>query len=245
MSVYLVIGLPFTDRNVTPEWALSLRNLVLPMNSTYAFAPVRGFPIDEARNLLAQTAIDNGAKYLLMLDDDTAPPQSTVTRLLSILDSDSMAMVAGGIYFSREKAPQPIVFKKEGGGPTWDWTYGDIFECSSIGTGCMMIKTELFTKLEKPWFKTDIENNMTDDIYFCRKVKNAGYKIMADGGVVCIHWAPNEWTEKKDPDTGVVSRTLGKAYCMSQNDPPVKRFRENVRNLPVETQLEFAVKGAS
>lgn len=213
MSLYLYVGLPFCQRPVQPEWAVSIRNLAMPLNCTYGFAPLRGLPIDEARNALAESALAEQAKYLFFIDDDTAPPQHAITNLISILDSDPEAMVAGGIYFTREKRPQPIVFKEEGGGPSWDWAYKDVFECSSLGTGCMMVKTEVFSKIEKPWFKTILENEtgvITDDIYFCRKVKEAGYKIFADGGVIPIHW---------DVKTG-------SAYTMSQDDPPVKRYKE-------------------
>jgi hypothetical protein len=212
MGVHIIIGLPFCERPVQPEFALALRHLVMPMNSTYGFAPTRGLPIDEARNGLADLAIEQNTEYLFMIDDDTAPPQDALVNLRSILDS-SDAMVAGGIYFSREKSPQPIVFKEEGGGPYWDWTYKDPpFECSSIGTGCMLIKTELFKHLEKPYFKTVPEENMTDDIYFCRKVTAAGFKIMADPSTICIHW----------------DALQNKSYVMPQTAPPVVRYKEKL-----------------
>lgn len=223
MSVHLLVGLPFCDRLVMPEWAVALRQLVVPMNSTFGFVPIRGLPIDEARNLLAKTAIEHQSKYLFFIDDDTAPPQNALTRLIATLDSKPEAMVAAGIYFSREKSPQPLVFKQEGGGPSWDWAYGEVFECSSIATGCMLVKTEIFKKLEEPWFKTDPSQNLTDDIYFCRKVREAGFKIFADGGVIPIHWDAN----------------ARKSYVMSQTDPPVVRYKEQLANLPVPTELEF------
>ncbi len=62
----------------------------------------------------------------------------------------------------------------------------------------MLIRTEVFRHLEKPYFKTveeyvEVDGNigcqkMTDDIYFCQKVKQAGFKILAHGGVLCGHY---------------------------------------------------------
>ena len=71
-----------------------------------------------------------------------------------------------------------------------------MFECTSIGTGCMLIKTEVFEQIERPWFKTvdkiDSEDGpgvqMNDDMYFCQKVREAGFKILADANVICTHW---------------------------------------------------------
>ena len=65
-----------------------------------------------------------------------------------------------------------------------------------IATGCMMIKTEVFQHLEKPYFKTVDEEPdaevilklVTDDLYFCKKVTDAGFKILADGAILCTHW---------------------------------------------------------
>ena len=99
-------------------------------------------------------------------------------------------MVCGGIYCVKQDPPQPLVFMAPNDGPYWKWRVGDVFECWGLGTGCMMIRTDVFQHLERPWFKTSSEVGFaeTDDLYFCTKVANAGFKVKAHGGVLCKHW---------------------------------------------------------
>lgn len=116
---------------------------------------------------------------------------------MSILESDPKVAAAGGIYFTKTIPPQPIVGRTFGQGPSYDWKLGDVFECQVLGTGCMMIRTDVLKKIERPWFKEVNEINpadninaikMTDDCYFIKKLIEAGYKVMADGGTIPIHW---------------------------------------------------------
>jgi hypothetical protein len=97
-----------------------------------------------------------------------------------------------------EGASTPVIYKENGKGAHWNWKVGDVFNVESAGTGCMMIRTEVFKHLEKPYFKTVEEyieindqigcQKITDDIYFCKKVKAAGFNIIAHGGVLCGHY---------------------------------------------------------
>lgn len=198
MGLGIIVALTFCDRLVTPDWALSLASLEMPINTNYSRACTKGVEIGMARNALAETAIENKAKYILFIDDDTAPPSFTIRRLMQILDTEKDAAIAGGIYFTKSVPPMPVVFKEEGEGPHWRWKFGDVFDCSGLGTGCMMIRTEVFDHIEKPWFKTVDEQEevaagpkytkINDDLYFCKKVRDAGYRIIADGGVIPLHW---------------------------------------------------------
>jgi hypothetical protein len=205
------VGLPFGQgRYVAPEWAISLASLSWPMNSNYCYLPVKGKPRDEARNQIVELARELNTKFLLFLDDDTAPPNFTIHKLAYVLENgDEDVGICGGIYCSKTDPPAPAVFMEEGEGPYWKWKVNDIFPCERIGTGCMMIRMSVFDKIEKPYFR-DILNyeqglrhgyppqenkparfEVTDDMYFCKKVREAGIKIMAHGGVLPIHWDQN------------------------------------------------------
>ena len=238
----LLIGITFYNRPVQPEWAISLANLVssLPINTSWGFCLSKDQSIAEARNAIAECALTSKVKYLLFIDDDTAPPNFAVTRLMTILESNPNAAVAGGIYFTKTDPTQPVVGRKFGQGPSWDWKLGDVFECEVLGTGCMMIKTEVFNLLERPWFNEISEDNptdnvinlkMTDDCYFLQKVLTAGYKVLADGGTLPLHWDVN----------------TGKYFTVPQESYPVNAYTKALEDKkPVEkitfTPEEFAVK---
>jgi len=53
-----------------------------------------------------------------------------------------------------------------------------IFKNFNAGTGCLLIKTEVFKKIPKPWFFYGSEQRMLgEDVFFCEKAKNAGFAI--------------------------------------------------------------------
>jgi hypothetical protein len=206
----LSICIPFSGRFVAPEWAMSLATLSVPMNTNYSYFTVKGMKRDAARNYLCERALNVAAKYILFLDDDTAPPSHAVHELLyGIENADDDVAFCGGIYCTKTCPATPIVSKDIGDGPFWKWKTGEIFEAKVVGTGCMLIKASALEKIPKPWFK-DISSikeakeagfpvqedssvlsnqfHMTDDVYFSNKVYDAGMRGMAHGGVLPVHF---------------------------------------------------------
>ena len=203
-SVGLAIGLPFCGRPIAPEWAISFASQNYPLNVKRFMSSLKGEEIGKARNLIAKNAIEHKAKYLWFLDDDVAPPFHAIRSLITTLENaDPKVMVAGGIYCAKTLPTEPIVYRSNGDGAFWKWKAGDVFECSGIGTGCVVIKTEVFQYLSEPWFMSIDEDGtpetpiiqVTDDLYFCDKVIREGFKILADTNVQCVHWG---WSEEKN-----------------------------------------------
>jgi hypothetical protein len=206
-NLAIAIGIVSSGRYVPMEWGLALGQLAIPPSTNRIYLAIKGVKRDMAREAIVEKAIELGARNILFLDDDNPPPVDTVYKLLQTIDSagDDVA-IAAGIYCTKSDPPAPLVFMEEGRGPYWRWKQGEIFECQAIATGCMMIRAEALAAIPKPWFQ-DVETpqqakdlglldldssaihfEMTDDIYFCRKVKAAGMKILAHGGVLPGHW---------------------------------------------------------
>ena len=169
-------------------------------------AVARGeFTRAQQREQLVESALKVNPEYLFWIDDDTIPPPSALLELFFVLAQNPKAAICGGIYCTKTEPPQPIVFMDYGAGPHWLWTFGDIFKCKGLGTGCMLVRAEVMSKIEKPWFKDTAESKPgdtetinghvvniasrtgTDDIYFCKKVDDAGYDIIAHGGILPAH----------------------------------------------------------
>lgn len=218
-KIGLVLGVPFGGRPVVPQWAVRFGSLQWPLNTGRAICAIYNQPIAEARIQIVEGAIAKGAKYVAMLDDDTEPPLDWLIRATSILGQYEPEgfRVVGGIYVARTDHPQPIVYRGNSQGAFWDWKAGEVFECDGIGTGCILISTEVFKHLPRPWFKTVAEhyspgtrptigNFISDDLWFCELVRKAGFKILADGGVLCRHW---DWK-------------TGKAYQLPADSYPMR-----------------------
>ena len=197
-KIGLAIGLPFSGRGVPPEWGLTFSSQIYPSNIKRSTIAVKGKPVDEARCEIAQMAVDSDAQFLWFVDEDLSmPPHACRTLLNTLANADRDTMVCGGIYTWKTRPCEPLVYRRNGIGPFCKWKFRDVFECDGLATGMMLINTELFKHLEKPWFKTvdEVGTHQTEDLYFCDKVRAAGFKILADSNVIAIHWndEPGGW----------------------------------------------------
>jgi hypothetical protein len=205
----ILVGIASSGRPVNLQWAMSLTCLGNPVGMSIAWGVKVGLDRAKNREEIVDMALKLGAPYIFFLDDDTVCPNFTLRHLHYQLEQNPEAMVCGGIYCTKEDVPSPLVFMEYGGGPFYCWKVNDVFECKGLGTGCMLIKTEIFKMLPKPWF---FEKNIdhvdkvvkigeldvplmrelgTDDLYFCQKVTEAGFKIIAHGGVLPVHMDEN------------------------------------------------------
>jgi hypothetical protein len=231
-NIALVIAVASNGRYVPLEWSLCFASLAKPMNMNYAYFTIKGMETGEARNYLVQKALDVGSKYIFFIDDDTAPPAFALDELIYVLNNaDDDVIFCAGIYCTKTNPPAPTISQGLGLGPFWKWKTGDVFEMPYVGTGCMLIKTEIFSQIEKPWFKTitskkeaiecgfekddeDMsitgEYRITDDFYFCKKVADIGKKGMAHGGVLPVHFDSN-----------------GNIYPLPIDSYPIKNGRTN------------------
>lgn len=184
--------------------------LQMPTNTTHINLWRKGIDQGDALNDMCEQALQHGCEYVMTIDDDTQPPTSAVLDLLRVLESsDKDVMACGGIYTTKTKPPEPIVYMGRGQGAHWSWKMGDIFPCWALGNGCLMIKTQIFKEMPKPWFKNlrnrhqmmqfpEIYADMADivpedvvvspDLFFFAKLSRMGYKVLAHGGVLPIHW---------------------------------------------------------
>ncbi len=63
----------------------------------------------------------------------------------------------------------------------------DLIECDGVGGGCLLIHRRVFDAIEKPYFKCNPNTFIGEDFYFCRKAREAGFKIYLDPGILCGH----------------------------------------------------------
>lgn len=200
----LIVGTPFeklkewdTARPVCPEWALTLKHLVYPTGLNHTVMAIAGKRIDDARNEIIEKALELGCPTVFFLDDDVIPPATALLHLYPLLMADEQIIAAGGIYSPKREPTEPMAYRKMSAGPAYDMKFGEIFDVEGIATGCLLVKTKLFESIPKPWFKTlDVSgqdgshiyhHRMSDDLYFCKKAIEAGFRIVANGSILCGH----------------------------------------------------------
>lgn len=219
----VVVGIR-CSRQVMPEWAIALATQAWPINTNVCYVPIRcdnpktgskGPKRDEAAEIIIKGAQELKAPYIWFIDDDVEVPYGACRQLLTTLkEADDDVMAVGGIYPAKRLPIEPVVYKTNGHGPTWRWKKDTIFPVSLVGMGCMMVKTEAFSKIEQPWFK-DYDTDtlqLTDDGWFCGKLELAGLKVLADAHVLCTHWDNATETPYRIPEDSYPMLPMGREY---------------------------------
>lgn len=68
-----------------------------------------------------------------------------------------------------------------------------LLEVDWLGLGFALVRSEVFSKIEYPWFNSelivinDLQDTTSEDVGWCRKVSRAGYKILLDPAVKVGH----------------------------------------------------------
>lgn len=178
----ICIGIPTRSDYYHREFAKSL--WFIPKIGSWQIVDISRSIISEARETIAEKALELGCDWLLFIDDDSSFPYDALMKLMSY-DVD----IIGGLVFQRKPPYYPCIFKQ---------TENDLFmmecidkgviEVDAIGMAFTLIKTKVFKKLPKPWFvwgdKTleiyQDKGGLGEDISFCIKAKRAGFKVYCD-----------------------------------------------------------------
>ena len=144
------------------------------------------YSIDVSRNNIAKNAIEKKYDYIFWVDSDIILPKDALVKLLSH-DKD----IVSGVYAYKILGGKNIVAKRFI--PDKGDFYEDIpakeikglMKVDGFGFGCVLTKTEVFSKIGYPWFI--YTSDMGEDIFFCRKAQNAGYELFLDSSILCGH----------------------------------------------------------
>lgn len=172
-----VVGIPCSDTGRYSAFSESLANLRLPEGTNVQFAV--GTWRHYARNQLAVWTLEEGADWLLMIDDDMVFAPDLIDRLLAH-DVD----IVGALCLQRAEPYLPFCFDSDDDGilePLDLRTYpldGGLAEVAAVGTGAMLIRSSVFHRIPQPWFT--ITEDSGEDILFCRAARAHGVPIHVD-----------------------------------------------------------------
>lgn len=195
---------------------------------------VVGTYVHKARQQLIEEAYEIGTNYLLWLDSDHHFPMDLLVRLMQ----HDKEMV-GINYSTRGVPPRYVAVERVSADHQEDGLGGKIMpthredtglvEVEALGFGAVLMKATILPTLpkDKPWFffQWDVESgrHIGEDIWFCRMVREAGWKIHVDHDLSkeCTHigdmayrldhvWAMEEEAEgyhgdysiQRTPDSG-------------------------------------------
>ena len=146
-----------------------------------------------SRNDLATMAIQIDADLVLWLDSDMVFDPDILERMTRTLKENDLDILTG-LYFRRVHPFTPVLFDKiEINGDICEWSEfkeipKGLFEVGACGFGCVLMKTDVFYDVQGKFGNmfAPIANN-GEDIAFCWRARQCGYKIMCDPSVICGH----------------------------------------------------------
>ena len=186
----ILIAIP-TARNIEPDTFKSIYDLKVPEGYRADFQYFFGYNIDQVRNLIAHWIV-NGYDYLFSVDSDISFESDTLEKLLK----HDVDMVSG-LYIQRKPGQHILeVYEHNGHGGVSNIPYEKIKDCglveiASCGFGCVLVKSQVMQAVGYPYFEyhsaIDHANTVSEDVDFCRKALDKGFRIWADTSIQCKH----------------------------------------------------------
>ena len=181
--IKLAILVPTRDM-VHSHFAYSLAQLVKTTSEigidTYLYFDSSTILLNQREKLIDE-AIKMEADYVLWLDSDMMFPSNVVLKLLA----HNKDIVACN-YMKRSLPMKTVAYTDLN---DWDsWVpmepQEELVKVKGIGMGCILMKTEVFKKLEKPYFefrfKEDTKDWFGEDFILQDKIQKVGYEIFVD-----------------------------------------------------------------
>ena len=189
----ILVAIP-TNRSAENETIKSLWNLEVPEGYKLDLQFFYGYCIDQIRNLIADWS--KRYDYLFSVDSDIVLPKDTLMKMLAA-DKD----IISGLYIQRIPNTHTLeVYMDTPNGGCTNIPYElikdrGVVEIAACGMGAALIKSEVFRKMEYPHFHyksaLDHKNTVSEDVYFCRKARDAGFTVWADASIKCDHKGSN------------------------------------------------------
>lgn len=198
-----MIAIPCMDM-MHSQFVMSLTGLRLDGDIKFAYA-VSSLVYD-ARNSLARNAIVEGFDRVLWLDSDMEFQPDLYKRLKE--DLDEGRDFVSGLYVTRKGTIKPVIFeecgyKHMGGNEVkplattyYEYPKDQIFEISACGFGGVLMNVSLIKEVEAKYglpFAPML--GFGEDISFCMRAKELGYKLWCDSRVKMGHIGLTTFTE--------------------------------------------------
>lgn len=167
------IGTPCMD-TVHYEYLMSMATLLVNSDVSYNIVMTEEKPLAYARNYIVDHL---EGEWLWWIDSDHLFTQNVLEQLLAL-----NVPIAGGIAYQKRAPFYPCIYGElEGDGKSHAhmlWLPSKPFEAYMTGTGCVVVRKEVFDKVAKPYFEYTKE--LGEDMHFFMKTKEHGYKIVID-----------------------------------------------------------------
>lgn len=149
----------------------------------------------DSRNKLGKKALEMGADLVLWLDSDMVFEPNLLVDMVETLEKENLDILSG-VYYRRSEPFTPVLFDKTERTPANQIKVSEfeeipkegLFEVGSCGFGCVLMRAQvLFDVMAHYLDLFSPIGRSGEDVAFCVRAKELGYKIMADPSIVLGH----------------------------------------------------------
>ena len=221
----ILIAIPCKN-DIEADTFKSIYDLELPEGYETEFQYFYGYAVDQVRNLIAHWVV-NAYDYLLAIDHDVVFPADTLKKMLA-----HDKPIVSGVYRQRLEPQMIELYDLNMRRLDVSQLTGTLQEIGGCGFGCVLVKKEVFSAIQYPWFfyhqALNHNHTFSEDLDFCKKVLEKGFKLYADSSILCKH---------------IGQKVFEVEFPKLQEDPITARLRElsNMDLLP-STHLSYLKK---
>lgn len=173
-----------TKDTVYSQFAHSLQSLIkistLAGIETFTFFNSSTILLNQ-RNDLVKQALKGDTDYILWLDSDMVVPATALLRLLN-----HRKEIVGCNYMKRSLPIKTVAYENLEDWESWIplTKCEDLIKAEGVGMGCLLMKTEIFKKISKPYFefvyKEDTDDWHGEDFNLLKKFRDKGIDTFID-----------------------------------------------------------------
>lgn len=127
------------------EWVQARHGQIIPVNwgqvdmihGIPTVYPLR-YQVADAQNVIVAKAIEKDFEWLLLWEHDVLAPPNSLVKLNKYM-RDEKTPVVSGLYFTRSRPSEPLIFRGRGLGAYYDWKPGDPVWADGVPTGFLLI----------------------------------------------------------------------------------------------------------
>jgi len=150
----VLVGIPMTGL-LRSEWALARYGQIIPCNWGHnefiqwidQYSPIN-FTVADARNIVCKKLLEGKYEWLVFIDHDVVLPPNFLVMINDYM-IEGKVPVMSGLYFTKSKPSEPLVYRGRGNGYYANWKIGDKVWVDGLPMGCTLIHRSIIETIAK------------------------------------------------------------------------------------------------
>jgi hypothetical protein len=150
----------------------------IPNTLQRKYYAITGRPVGDAYNEAARVALEDGADFMLCVEDDHRIPAGTFERIWKVFKERGPRAIVAAWYPQKRDPRTGAAVVLRHGKREYLHDDGNVHEVYSVPQGFTLVPTAVFREIAQPWFATT--GCLTQDSFFSQLAREAGYSLLVD-----------------------------------------------------------------